>query len=1023
MNIPKHYENLQIFQENTMPNRAYYIPASSQLDVSLLGREASDRFILLNGDWNFRYYNSIYDLEEDFYKETTIWKNFDTVPVPGVWQCYGYDSHQYTNVRYPFPFDPPYVPQDNPCGAYVHCFSYNKDTMTPKAYLNFEGVDSCFYVWLNGSYVGYSQISHSTSEFDVTSYLQEGENTLAVLVLKWCDGSYLEDQDKFRMTGIFRDVYLLLRPENVVYDYFITTDFPENDLYAKATVNVTLDYAKHVADTSLTLYDPQKNLIEEKRINCDRESDSTALAFEITSPILWNTECPSLYTLVISTNNETITEQVGLRQICIKNKVVLINGVPVKFSGVNRHDFDPVTGCVISQEQMLFDLTLMKKHNINAIRTSHYPNAPLFYQLCDRYGFYVIDEADIEAHGPVELYYKDTFWDNRASRWNIPIADNPEFEAAITERVLRLISRDKNRPCVVIWSMGNESAYGCNFEKVLAMTKKLDSSRLTHYESAFYHNRDKQYDFSNLDLYSRMYPSLEEIQQKVEGNLDKPYLLCEYCHAMGNGPGDFEQYFQLFQKYDMLCGGFVWEWCDQGIYKGITEDGKVMYAYGGDHGETIHDGNFCIDGMVYPDRTPHTSLLEYQNVHRPARVVSYQQDTGILKLHNYMDFTVLDDYVTIEYEVNCNGKNYCTGTIDNAPIAPHCNGSVSLMCDLPDKGKTFLRLFYYAKKTSPLVLEGTLLGFDEIPLQVKDNRNQTVLFWKQLATEGTAVQHVEEHSSTLIISSEDYTYCFDKRTGLFTSMEYKGEELLIKPMDINIFRAPTDNDRNIKREWLRAHYDTAASRAYTTTYTKEQSDIVITCHSCLCADTIQPVLHMDTIWRIHSSGSISVQIQVQKNKEFPYLPRFGLRMFLPRKLCNMNYYGMGPVESYVDKHQASRHEVYEADITELHEDYIRPQENGSHWDCDYVTAADSSIGLTAVSEKSFSFNASIYSEEELTRKAHNYELDAEDACILCLDYMQSGIGSNSCGPKLSQEFRLDEERFTFEITLVPFLKQ
>lgn len=1022
MNIPRHYENLQVSQENTMPNRAYYIPASREIDLTKTGREASDRFVLLNGDWHFRYYKSIYELEDNFYEDKNIFTGFDTIPVPGVWQCYGYDSHQYTNVRYPFPFDPPYVPADNPCGAYVHCFTYHKQTSAPRAYLNFEGVDSCFYVWLNGSYIGYSQISHSTSEFDVTSYLHEGENTLAVLVLKWCDGSYLEDQDKFRMSGIFRDVYLLLRPENMVFDYFITTDFPEKKLTEKAVVNVSINYSMHVSDTRIALYSPQKELLGEQQILCDRESDSTSITFEIASPILWNAECPALYTLVISTEDECITEHIGLRQICIKDKVLFINDVPVKFSGVNRHDFDPVTGCVISQEQMLFDLTLMKKHNINAIRTSHYPNAPIFYQLCDQYGFYVIDEADVEAHGPIELYYKNTDWDNKAACWNIPIADNADFESAITERVMRLVNRDKNRPCVVIWSMGNESAYGCNFEKVLAMTKALDTSRLTHYESAFYHSNDKKYDFSNLDLYSRMYPSLEEMQQEIKDKLDKPYILCEYCHAMGNGPGDFEQYFQLFHQYDILCGGFVWEWCDQAIYKGIAENGKPIYYYGGDHGETIHDGNFCIDGMVYPDKTPHTSLLEYQNVHRPARIVSYQQENGILTLHNYMDFTRLDNYVTIEYEVNCNGKNYCTGTIDNVSIAPHCDGNVPFSPDLPDKGKTFLRLFYYAKKTNPLVMEGTLLGFDEIPLRVADNRNQTVLFWKQLAQEEKAAQHIEETACTLLIRGEEFSYCFDKRTGLFDSMEYKGEAMLVKPMEINIFRAPTDNDRNVKKEWRRAHYDKTQSRAYTTSYKKDGCDIVITCHSCLCAAVVQPILYMNTVWRIRSSGSISVQMEVQRNKEFPFLPRFGLRLFLPRSLHFMNYYGMGVTESYNDKHHASRHEVYEADITELHEDYIRPQENGSHWDCDYVTAASSDMGLTAVSDNSFSFNASVYSEEELASKAHNYELEPEDACILCLDYMQSGIGSNSCGPKLAQEYRLDKEHFTFAITLVPFTK-
>lgn len=1062
MNIPKHYENLQMLCENTMPDRAYYIPASDRLDFTQSDRTMSDRLILLNGDWKFRYYKNIYELEEYFFEQESIWQDFDTIPVPGVWQTYGYDCHQYTNVRYPFPFDPPYVPADNPCGAYVHCFSYEKQPDAPRAYLNFEGVDSCYYVWLNGTYVGYNQVSHSTGEFDVTDYLLEGQNTLAVLVLKWCDGSYLEDQDKFRMSGIFRDVYLLLRPEDIVFDYFVTTDFPSEDLHKLANVNVDLMYLSRKTDTSLSLYAPDGTCICEKQIAADIGDGHTcatdqisavagdthvSVTLEIDGPKLWSPESPSLYTLVITTEHEVITDRVGIRQICIKNKVVYINDVPVKFHGVNRHDSDPVTGFTISREQMMRDLTLMRQHNINAIRTSHYPNAPIFYQLCDQYGFYVIDEADIEAHGPVELFYKNTDWNHKASLWNQPIADNPDFEAAITQRVMRLINRDKNRPCVVIWSMGNESAYGCNFEKALAMTKALDPTRLTHYESALYHGNDRKYDFSNLDLYSRMYPSLQEITEKVESDLDKPYILCEYCHAMGNGPGDLEQYFQLFQKYGVLCGGFVWEWCDHGIDRGVSENGKAMYAYGGDHGETVHDSNFCMDGMVYPDRTPHTALLEYRNIHRPARVVSYRQSEGILTLHNYMDYTSLEEYVTIGYEITCDGKHISDGSLDNFSVPPQSDADVSLSTDIPDKGKIYLRLSYFAKGTDALVPEGSLLGFDEVLLNTKDDRNQTALCWRlragkncidethapSAATEApfsslpeTAGSNnalcVKKSAPTLCIDGKDLSYAFDTRTGLFSQMKYKGTSLLLRPMEVNIWRAPTDNDRNVKWEWLRAHYDAVSSRAYETTCTQDGSNIVIKCRSSLSAATIQPILYMDTTWQIHPSGGVTVQINVKKNPEFPFLPRFGLRLFLPDDFRNISYYGVGPMESYVDKHHAGSHGAYTADICQLHEDYIRPQENGSHWDCDYVTAANDTMGITAAGKNTFCFNASRYSQEELSRKAHNYELVPEDSCVLCLDYAQNGIGSNSCGPELAPAFRLDEESFTFEVTLVPFVK-
>lgn len=476
MIVPRYYEDLDMLHENTMPARAYYIPASERKKNLVENRQGSDRFYLLNGEWKFQYFKSIYDVTDPFYEDGYDTSAFDTISVPGVWQTAGYDCHQYTNIRYPFPFDPPYVPQDIPCGAYVHTFSYQKDAKAPKAFLNFEGVDSCFYVWLNGFYVGYSQVSHATSEFDVTPLLQEGTNTLAVLVLKWCDGSYLEDQDKFRMSGIFRDVYLLKRPEKAVQDYRITTKIFKDS----ATVKIDLCFSEPV-DTEITIEDRAGTVVAAGRISRDGSTELT-----VPHPVLWNTENPYLYTVIFTSKDEAITDSIGFRTIEIKDKAVCFNGEKIKFRGVNRHDFHPETGFAVSAKQIKADLTLMKQHNFNAIRSSHYPNAPYFYQMCDQYGFMVIDEADIEAHGPYMLYRKEDTDRNRFSRWNEKIADNPAWEKAITDRVRLMVQRDKNRPCIVIWSMGNESAYGCNFEKALEWTKAFDPERLTQYESARY---------------------------------------------------------------------------------------------------------------------------------------------------------------------------------------------------------------------------------------------------------------------------------------------------------------------------------------------------------------------------------------------------------------------------------------------------------------------------------------------------------------------------------------------------------
>ena len=641
MIVPRYYEDLSVLHDNTMPARAYYMPASKRMDDLVEHRELSDRMQLLNGTWKFQYFDSIYDMKDAFYEDGYSVEGFDEIKVPSVWQMAGYDTHQYTNIRYPFPFDPPYVPQDIPCGAYVHTFDYAKDAAAPKAYLNFEGVDSCFYVWLNGTYVGYSQVSHMTSEFDVTDVLREGENRISVLVMKWCDGSYLEDQDKFRMSGIFRDVYLLKRPEKGIRDYRITTQL-DSDI---ARINLTAAFYEPT-EVRVKLEDKNGAVVSEGVI-----SESGESTFEIVDYTFWNTENPYLYTIILETEQEVIVDHIALRKIEIKNQVIYLNGQKIKFRGVNRHDSDPVTGFTISMEQIKTDLTLMKQHNFNAIRSSHYPNAPFFYEMCDRYGFMVIDEADIEAHGPFMLYRKEDTDYNRFKRWNEKIADDPVWEAAIVDRVKLMVERDKNRFCIVMWSMGNESAYGCNFEKALAWTKGFDPERITQYESARYRNYDVTYDYGNLDLYSRMYPALTEIEEYLEKDGSKPFLLVEYCHSMGNGPGDFEDYFQMIQAEDKMCGGFVWEWCDHAIAHGVAENGKTIYAYGGDHGEVIHDSNFCMDGLVYPDRRIHTGLLEYKNVYRPARVVSYDAASGELVLHNYMDFDDLKDYVEITYEM------------------------------------------------------------------------------------------------------------------------------------------------------------------------------------------------------------------------------------------------------------------------------------------------------------------------------------------------------------------------------------
>ena len=1011
MIVPRYYENLSVLHENTMPARAYYIPASRRMDNLVEHREESDRMQLLNGTWKFQYFNSIYDIQDSFFEKNYDTENFDEIQVPSVWQMAGYDTHQYTNIRYPFPFDPPYVPQDIPCGVYVHTFEYSRDEKAPKSFLNFEGVDSCFYVWINGSYIGYSQVSHMTSEFDVTDVLQDGTNTVAVLVMKWCDGSYLEDQDKFRMSGIFRDVYILKRPKQAISDYHIKTRI--EDMLAKVEIEMKFYSPLNV---KISIEDRNGAVVALGSI----AEEGTAV-LEIASPELWNTENPYLYKLILETENEVIVDHIALRKIEIKDQVIYLNGQKIKFRGVNRHDSDPVTGFTINPEQITTDLTLMKQHNFNAIRSSHYPNAPFFYEMCDKYGFMVIDEADIEAHGPFMIYRKEDTDYNRFKRWNEKIADDPVWEEAIVDRVKLMVERDKNRFCIVMWSMGNESAYGCNFEKALEWTKNFDPDRITQYESARYRNYDETYDYSNLDVYSRMYPALSEIQEYLDKDGSKPFLLVEYCHSMGNGPGDFEDYFQMIQDNDKMCGGFVWEWCDHAIAHGTAENGKTIYAYGGDHGEEIHDGNFCMDGLVYPDRTVHTGLLEYKNVYRPARVISYDKESGELVLHNYMDFDDLKDYVKISYELTQDGLVISKGILPEFSVAPHGEGKTNLKINVPENGKCYLKLIYHLKKELPLLDEDHILGFDEIEVSKEDTKCKLAEKWIPKTVVDSELQ-VNENDTQIHIKGREFAYTIDKRTALFTEMKFAGREYLNHPMELNIWRAPTDNDMYIKSEWKKAHYDKAYTRAYTTEVVQGKHGVKITSHASVVAETVQKILDVTITWKIEAAGKIDADIAVTKDDEFPDLPRFGVRMFLDKKLSAARYFGMGPQESYCDKHQAASHGLYRADVGDLHEDYIRPQENGSHYDCEYVELNNSRYGIVVSAENAFSFNASYYTQEELEKKTHNYELTESDSVVFCVDYALNGIGSNSCGPVVLDQYRFDDVLFRFQFTLIPYIK-
>ena len=991
MIIPKYFEDNHIFGVNDEPMRAYYIPTSPAQDPNWMSRTETDRFLLLNGDWKFRYFDSIYDCQEAFYDEGYDTNHFDTLPVPSNWQDHGYDIHQYTNTRYPFPFDPPYVPHENPCGAYVHSFTYKKPEGTATYHLNFEGVDSCYYVWLNGIFIGYHQVSHSTGEFDITSALREGENTLAVLVLKWCDGSYLEDQDKFRNSGIFRDVLLLTRPKSFVRDYTVRTFLKDG---GAGVVRVSVEADGEISPV-LTLCDADKNPVGESVLT------DGVYEFTVLNAKLWTAETPYLYTLTISTADEVITQAVGIREVYIKDGVVYVNGQNLKFRGTkNRHDSDPVTGYTISKEQAIRDLTLMKQFNFNAIRTSHYPNAPWFTELCDRYGFYVIAESDIEMHGYLSTYHSD-----RENTLGL-LDEGGVFTEAVLDRVQRNVIRDKNHPCVLIWSLGNEAGFGYAYQNAGRWTKEYDPTRLTHYESSTW-DHSNRFDKSMLDLYSRMYATTEEIDSYfAEEGPKKPFIQCEFVHAMGNGPGDIEDYYQQIMKYDGFCGGFVWEWCDHATWEGKAADGRDIFHYGGDAGEFPHDGNFCMDGLVYPDRRPHTGLLEWKNEIRPVHAAAKDLAAGTVELWNVQDFSDLADTVQIRYEIKKEGTLLAEGEI----LETACPAHEKVCITIPQLGElsgdqTYLKLTYVQKADQALTRQGRVMGFDQIALF---EEKEKVL---EIAEAGAVA--LEETDASWIITSDRIRYVFGKKKGAFTELVRDGKALIEAPMTFETWRAPADNDRNVRQVWEEAGYDRPWIRVYDCTAENAGEKVRIHCDFSIASVYRQPFLRAKALWEVNADGQIKLTLDADKDMTFPYMPRFGLQLVLPENQDQVEYIGYGPTESYQDKHRACWVDRFTTTVDELLEDYVKPQENGSHYHCAYVKVGE----LKAEGKKPLSFNASYYTAQELTEKMHNYELEKSGHVIWHLDYGMSGVGSNSCGPELLKQYRLNEEKMHWELVI------
>lgn len=988
LNIPNYHQSTETLHVGCEKPRAYFVPFPCGCASKHAERGESTFFKSLCGEWSFKFFKSVNDVCD------LSTEGSDKLTVPMSWQMAlgrGYDVPNYTNVNYPIPYDPPFVPDENPCGLYSRKFTVPAAMAGKKIYLNFEGVDSAFYVWVNDEFAAYSQVSHMTSEIDITSLVHAGENEIKVLVLKWSDGTYLEDQDMWRMSGIFREVYLLFRDETHIRDIFVHCDLDDSFTDADFTVDVDVTGK---ATVEWTLDCPCGETISSGK--CDVDESGKIVVPTVKNAKLWSDEEPNLYTLTLHCGNEYITLPIGARRVEIKDGCVVINGKKVKAKGVNRHDSHHLLGHATPVEHMVRDIMIMKAHNVNMVRTSHYPNDPRFTALCDKYGIYVCDETDLETHGARPWY---------------ALSRSPEWEGEYVDRVQRMVERDKNHPCVIFWSLGNESGWGQNHVAMHTWIKSRDTSRIVHYEGANYDYNDGKYLREVTDIESRMYPSPTWCDNYCKApERDEPLFLCEYSHAMGNGPGDLRDYWEVIEANDNFFGGCVWEFIDHSVAIG-DKYGDPSFTYGGDFGDHPNDGNFCVDGLVYPDRRVHTGLEELKQTIMPVAVREVKPGTVAIKSRRY--FKSLSD-ISMAWTVKVDGKAVKSGVHPNLDIAPEAEEVFEIVPEneLPAHGTVTLDLSFRQNKPTEWADVGYEVGFAQFIYERAEKiKAAPALYPVELC------ENREEYTVTV----GETVYKISKFSGMITDICDNGEHLITKPVVPQIWRAPTDNDRNVQWDWRNSSIHNAKVKCYSTEVVKaDESEAVILSKISLAAAPNEVVLRADVTYTVKYGMGIKIACDVKWNIQKKHYPRFGMRLTMPEGAEQMRYFGYGPNESYVDKRLASKLGEYKSTVTENYEPYVFPQENSSHWGCrwaDVHTVAGH--GFLFTSCEPFSFNASHFSPEQLTETRHHYELKREPETTVMLDMRMDGIGSNSCGPELAEKYRFNETEFSSSVTIKP----
>lgn len=1004
----KTWENHQIDGINRMPARAHFLTFPSKEKALLNNNRYTHAFKNLNGVWKFMFLDAPEYSPEGFFNSDLDVTKMDDITVPGNWQLQGYGKMHYSDLWYNFPINPPYVPTENPTGIYKRTFFVEESYRDKKIIIRFCGVDSAYHLWINGKEVGYSKVARNESEFDITDIIRVGEeNDVTVRVYQWSDGTYLEDQDMWWESGIFRDVELIGVPKDGINDYKVIADLDDEYKNGIFKVEAFLRTTKEV-NVTFELVDAGENTVFTKTVVA---KEGKACIDEVIADVNhWTAETPYLYKLFMTVEDdgqivEVIPQNVGFRNIRLNGETFLVNGVAIKFKGVNRHDYSPQNGRVVSREEIEKDIILMKQFNINAIRTSHYPNSYYLYDLCDEYGMYLIAETDLECHG-FELT-GDYKW----------ITDDPSWELAYVSRMTRMIERDKNHPAIIFWSLGNESAFGCNFRKMTDVAHEMDPTRLVHYEGDF--------DVESADVYSTMYTWIENpkkpyLMKDIIEKSKKPHVHCEYCHAMGNGPGNLKDYQDLVYAHDKLQGGFVWEWFDHGI-ESFTESGEKYYRYGGDFGDDPSNKDFCIDGLIMPDRTPSPGLYEYKKVIEPITTTAVDIQKGIINLLSRYDFANLDRF-NLVYKVMEDDVILQTGFMAVPSIEARANKDITLPYDLSaikvkPGAHYYVNISYQLREDTSYASSGHELATAQFELP---------LYKEGIVVRPEGILNVEKEHTTLHVKGANFSLDFNLVNGNLMNIVRDGMQVLSKGPRLTLWRAPISNDMEIidklkKVYFLHLEHEVVMNIDY------HMEGNILKVEVDTINSTTNSAWHFKTkyVYTVCPSGDILIDVEGTPSGRVDLapdmLPRIGVSMHLDKSMEHVRYFGMGPGENYADSKEAAQMGLYANTVDGLFTNYVIPQENGNHMGCKWVSMTnDRGMGLLASTEGDFNFSASWYEDKDLDDAKHTCDLVKRDYIVFNVDYKQNALGTNSCGQWQLDKYRAKFEDFKLSFRLTPF---